>query len=217
MRNAESADASLAANLYEALPNAKTKQLSNAAASSDEQKALLAFEEAKGYLQGILERAQSDIYIDDIEFKVKTDNDLYRSTLVEAKMYTVLNNTVPQQAEEVPYMRELQNNNRYTAENDAAVNAELERARTLVYESVYARADTATLAELQPSVREAVNILTSLIESGSLSKENKPMAISDLLALLALYSDRVEKATIEKGQENLAAMQEGVRAMLRAA
>ncbi|MDR1195952.1 MAG: hypothetical protein LBL00_05700, partial [Endomicrobium sp.] len=216
MRSASSADASLAANLYEAFPNAKTKQLSEAAASSDDQKASLVFEEAKGYLQGILEKTQSDAYIGDIEFKVKTDIDIYRTALVEAKMYKVLNNIGTQQAEKVPYIHELRDNNGYVAESDASVNAELERAKNLV-ESISGKLTTATIAEIQPSVREAINILTSLIESDSLSRENKPMALSELLAMLALYSDRVEKTTVEKGQENFAEMQEGIKAMLRAA
>ena len=217
MRNAEKADAVLVSKLFEIFPNAKTKQLGEAAASSDAEKISLVFEEAKGYLQGILERSQSDIHIRATEFKVRTDADIYRAALVEARLYTVINNADIDAVQEVPYSSQLRDNKAYTDEKDAAVNAELARARELVG-SVLARAESESIVALQPEVREAVNILTSLTEGKTLSSSaNKAMAVADLLAMLALYADKVEKTAIEKGRDNLASMQEGVRAMLSAA
>ena len=217
MRNAEKADAVLVSKLFEIFPNAKTKQLGEAAASSDADKISLVFEEAKGYLQGILERSQADIYIRATEFKVRTDADIYRAALVEARLYTVINNADIDEVQEVPYSSQLRDNKAYTDEKDAAVNAELARARELVG-SVLARSESESIVALQPEVREAVNILTSLTEGKTLSSSaNKAMAVADLLAMLALYADKVEKTAIEKGRDNLASMQEGVRAMLSAA
>jgi hypothetical protein len=68
----------------------KARQLFNLAYSSAADKELL-FAEAEGYLQGILERLQSDKYMQNISFAVKTDADIYRSALVEAEMSLYLN------------------------------------------------------------------------------------------------------------------------------
>ncbi|MCL2485540.1 MAG: hypothetical protein FWF00_04165 [Endomicrobia bacterium] len=169
--------------------------------SNDEKELLVS--EVRGYLQGMLEKMQSDIYSKGLKFNIKTDADIYRSALVEAKMYIVLNGIEPSKAKNnIPYGNELfSKGDTYKTPYDMKLLD--------VEKMVFEKQTAPTNGEL----REAINILTWSIESGNISNDNKPIALAKLLDLLAMYNREVGK--IEKAAAT--DQRSGVQAILASA
>ncbi|MCL1971801.1 MAG: hypothetical protein FWG57_02280 [Endomicrobia bacterium] len=146
--------------------------------SLDDEKLL--FAEVIGYLQGMLERIEYDRHAKGLKFKIKTDADIYRSALVEARMYKLTTDTSIPNARGL-LAKEIRN-------KDTEIDENLAKVGRLIFQN--------NKGPKPEELREAINTLAWIIESGKVSPENKPIALTYLLDLLAAYNK--EAGNVEK-------------------
>jgi hypothetical protein len=191
MRSASSEQYSeIVENMAKKLENTKTRQLASLIKQTPDQEQNLVFQEALGYLQGVLERLEANKHMKEVNFAVRIDTDIYRSMLVEARMYELLDGiNVPERKDQ----------------SYASADDELQRADYIVYK------DTAQTRE---EMREVINILTSFVENAKPDNPDRSIALAKLLELLNVYSKEVK---VSNDYTKNTITNEGVRAMLSAA
>jgi hypothetical protein len=191
--------------------------------SADKEKSAILLKNIEGFVQGALENTELTNYEKQtgakLNFVVKTNRDLLGKMLVQAKLMlaaqgvsAVMNIRNPKT--DVPYSRELNpmNAEETMAALSAEKNAQLEKAMQLIN----------SLNDVQASeafsvIQETINLLDSLIETDALSPSAKPIALSELLSMLALKADFMPGAVstdLVDGAKDMAAK---TRAFLAAA
>ncbi|MDR2191383.1 MAG: hypothetical protein LBO62_00680, partial [Endomicrobium sp.] len=192
MRSASFSDyAPLVKQLSDIAGSAKANRLYSLEKLKDEKNGVLLFEEAKGYLQGLLESLEMQKPANqNLSFAVKTDLDIYRSMLVEAKMALLLDAIDVEKVKDKEYV----NPSKELLEADAIVNSQ-----------------TAQTAE---EMREAINLLTLYVESSKPEDANRPIALSKLIDLLGVYNREVK---MDKNDLKVIDNRDAVLAILSAA
>jgi ribosomal protein L7/L12 len=218
--NVSAAADSIASILTEsALMSDLAQQLKNA----DEERAALIIKNIEGYAQGSLENTEITNYEKQsgkkINYVLKTNRDTLGQMLVEAKLMLSARGidaamNIKNASSDVPYGREL--NVRSDEESlrilENENNEQLQKVLNLLNSL-----DTVPAAEAFAIIQEAINILNSLIESEALSENAKPIALSELLALLALKADFMPGNIVDTTSEGMKNIAANTRAVLAAA
>ncbi|MCL2335350.1 MAG: hypothetical protein FWC57_04735, partial [Endomicrobia bacterium] len=175
-------------------------------AAADSYKKDCVLKNIEGYLLGALENTELAAYAkvsgSDLNFVVAENKALLAKAMVNAKLLKVSSEPLNREGE------------------DNAVNVLKQEANMqlqLALKRISDAKDGPFAKDAFANMQEAINILDSLIDSGALSVDSKPIALSELITLLALYADRVPKTAVDKVGDNLAEMVAGARATLVAA
>ncbi|MDR1196606.1 MAG: hypothetical protein LBL00_09065, partial [Endomicrobium sp.] len=194
-------------------------QLKNA----NEENAALIIKNIEGYVQGALENTEITNYEKQsgkkINYVIKTNKDMLGQMLVEAKLALSARGIdaamkINKASEDVPYGIEL--NPRSDEESLRILrnenNEQLEKVIDLLNSL-----DAVPATEAFAIIQEAINILNSLVESEALSENAKPIALSELLALLALKADFMPGNIVDTTSEGMRNIAANTRAVLAAA
>jgi hypothetical protein len=187
---------------------------------------LLIQKEITGYIHGILENTEISTYENatkkTMNFVKASNREVFSSALVKVKMTLYASSaqdlsmgiktkdSVPYQAQLNPDLKAVADIRLKEGASDAA-KADLARLQELVSSLETLK----TAEEYFQKVQEAINILESLTSSDEV--ENMPIALSQLLSLLALKADLETEATIEKMNDGMNNMAEKMRAILASA
>jgi hypothetical protein len=217
--------------------NKYLEKLINLSRSAKDSEKLLIRQEILGYAAGLLANTELANYEQvsgrEMNFVHKSNREVFADSLVRAKYYlqeikylrpdvNVADDMGVTTSAYVPYKTQLDaikvlKIDGKTAEDmlkpdaSAAAKADLERLNGLIS----SLDNLKTAAEYFYAVQEAVNILESMISSGETA--NMPLALSQLLELLALKTDLVTKTVVEKANDGLTNMTANIRAVLASA
>jgi hypothetical protein len=182
--------------------------------------------EIAGHFYGILENMELANYENaaqrKMNFVYKTNREVFSSALVKVKMLLYASSAADismgvKTSESIPYEAQLNPelktaaDIRLKADASDAAKADLERLQRLL-----SSLDTLRTAEQYfNTVQEALNILESMTSSDEVA--NMPIALSQLLSLLALKADLVTQAAIEKLNDGMDNITDNIRAVLASA
>ena len=191
------------------------KDLAETPASGPASKVLYA-SAAAGYAQGLLERAELKQHVSaDEPFIFDGDRETFGWALVQAMiLFHSEGMSVPAAKERVPYYAGLKS---IAAGKPAPHDAELNRALAAVKKIEAMIAEGKSLGEIQAAVdiKGTINALT--VFARQRDPDMMPIAVAELLKMLALYSDRDMRVFRRIKQRTLEALPSAMKAIEGAA